>query len=478
MGPSGWVLEAVEGHYSGRRFRVTERGLTFGREADNDLILMDDNISRHHALVRISGEHPVLEDRNSRNGTFVNNQRVSRIRLREGDRIAVGTHLFVIRQLAEGEEAPDDEDLERTVVARPTPAQLRRTQAVQVFSPAARAYEEARRSRENLAASPASPAGSSRVTFEDAPGGPEDSAGGPILGGAAAPSGDSRSPASDQGLTLEPHVSAPAPSAPAPPVAPVAPVAPQGPLEPPPPETAAAPGAVEPISTPELPSASDAAPVPPDTSDLADFDPMPKPAVQDRSGTRKLAVVGGGTAAALILAMALYSQLASTPDTTPVAAQPTPAPVVSASKNDTAAMFQWKDGDADAPKPRVGLTEEEKALPKEERVSLANEHFDQGERYMESDKLMAALEEFEKALALNPECKVCVIRISKVEAEIRREIEKYKSDALRSYQAMEYDKAKRYWEMVLELERDPAGRRVAMDGLKKAIVQLKQQSYR
>ncbi len=466
MGPSQWVLEAVEGQYTGRRFRVTERGLTFGREADNDLVLLDDNISRHHALVRISGDHPVLEDRNSRNGTFVNNQRVSRMRLKEGDRIAVGTHLFQMRTMAEDEEPPEDSDMERTVIATPSPAHLRRTQAVQVFSPEALAYQNARAQRENLAVQPSPPP-------ESVPPPPvvnpeEEKSAGPILGGAAAP-------AAIEAHRPQEHLDVNGPL-----VEGAARVT-GGQVLSPEPQVPPAPGTAEPVLPPDNGPAQQ-----PDievaaqgvVQDPGACDVEPVPDLPSGGSTKRLAVAGGTVAAVLIVAMAVYSRLSAPPESGPVAARPTPARVASAPENDAAAMFQWSDDDTSAPRTNAALTEEEKALPKAERVSLSNEHFDQAERYMESDKLMAALEEFEKALALNPSCRVCVIRISKVEAEIRREIEKYKSDALRSYQAMEYDKAKRYWEMVLELERDPAGRRVATDGLRKAIFQLKKQSYR
>ena len=482
MGQTQWVLEAVEGEYTGRRFGVTERGLTFGREADNDLVLLDDNISRHHALVRISDDRPLLEDRNSRNGTFVNNQRVSRIRLKEGDRIAVGSHLFLMRLLSKDEEPPEDTDAERTVIARPTPAQLRRTQAVQLFSPEAMAYQQKKRERENLAPPPRR--GPQRVEPVRTA---EDESSGPILGGAAAASGAAAGgvapspgdfpplPESLSRETLDDDAGtvllrADATARQDEPVGEA--VSPE--FDAPPQEFAAS----EPLS-PEMGAAPELASTPPvDLEDASPFDDLGGTAGRSGSPTKRLAVVGGSVAGGLILLMALYAQFNKPVEGDTSASHATPVPAVQAPSSDAASMFQFTENQSSSSKPSVGLTEEEKALPEAERVSLANEHFDQGERFMESDKLNAALEEFEKALALNPSCKVCVIRISKVQAEIRKEIEKYKSDALRAYQAMEYDKAKRYWEMVLELERDPAGRRVAVDGLKKAIKQLKQKSYR
>lgn len=54
---------------------VTE--LTIGRAIDNQLILPDDRVSRHHALIhrRSEGEYSLV-DLGGVNGTFVNDRRV------------------------------------------------------------------------------------------------------------------------------------------------------------------------------------------------------------------------------------------------------------------------------------------------------------------------------------------------------------------------------------------------------------------
>ncbi len=65
-------------------------GLTIGRAADNDVVLRDERVSRHHA--RIAGRRGslVLSDLGSTNGTEVNGQRVSDVVLGAGDRIRMG----------------------------------------------------------------------------------------------------------------------------------------------------------------------------------------------------------------------------------------------------------------------------------------------------------------------------------------------------------------------------------------------------
>jgi adenylate cyclase len=70
-----------------------------GRAVANDVVLVDDRVSRRHATIHAQGEREFwLVDLGSRNGTFVNSRRVSQpTRLRDGDRIQVGPFHLVFR---------------------------------------------------------------------------------------------------------------------------------------------------------------------------------------------------------------------------------------------------------------------------------------------------------------------------------------------------------------------------------------------
>ena len=48
----------------------------FGRAEDNDVVLVADEVSRHHAVITRRGEKTILVDKNSLNGTYVNRQRI------------------------------------------------------------------------------------------------------------------------------------------------------------------------------------------------------------------------------------------------------------------------------------------------------------------------------------------------------------------------------------------------------------------
>ena len=54
-------------------------------------------LSRDHFMVEINPPQCELRDLGSTNGTFVNNQRVDRIRLASGDMIAAGQSVFRVR---------------------------------------------------------------------------------------------------------------------------------------------------------------------------------------------------------------------------------------------------------------------------------------------------------------------------------------------------------------------------------------------
>ncbi len=75
---------------SGIRMVEIWTGLTIGRATDNDLVLRDERVSRHHG--RIGGRRGTLvyTDLGSTNGSEVNGTRVSEVVLGAGDRIRLG----------------------------------------------------------------------------------------------------------------------------------------------------------------------------------------------------------------------------------------------------------------------------------------------------------------------------------------------------------------------------------------------------
>jgi len=71
---------------------VGSRPVTIGRSPDNDLPVDNLAVSNHHAKVYFEAGRMVVEDLDSLNGTFVNDLRVERATLHDGDNIHIGKH--------------------------------------------------------------------------------------------------------------------------------------------------------------------------------------------------------------------------------------------------------------------------------------------------------------------------------------------------------------------------------------------------
>lgn len=87
--------------------------VTIGRLPDNLLVIDNPAVSGRHARVYKEGNHYVLEDLKSTNGTFVNDKPIARHTLLEGDQIVVGKHNLIFT--LKGGEQTDDHKQEETV---------------------------------------------------------------------------------------------------------------------------------------------------------------------------------------------------------------------------------------------------------------------------------------------------------------------------------------------------------------------------
>ncbi len=76
----------------GRRsnFQIGEGKITIGRSNDNNLILSDEAVSRHHAQITKTKEGYLLADLGSVNHTEVNEEKIRSVVLRHSDRIKIG----------------------------------------------------------------------------------------------------------------------------------------------------------------------------------------------------------------------------------------------------------------------------------------------------------------------------------------------------------------------------------------------------
>jgi pSer/pThr/pTyr-binding forkhead associated (FHA) protein len=81
--------------------------VTIGRQPDNLLQIDNPAVSGHHAKVYWEGDHYVLEDTESFNGTYINNRRISKVVLQDGDVVLIGKHTIAFQaQASENVSAP------------------------------------------------------------------------------------------------------------------------------------------------------------------------------------------------------------------------------------------------------------------------------------------------------------------------------------------------------------------------------------
>lgn len=84
-------LTVLTGGAAGHLFKMTKGSALIGRAPNAEIRLDDDGMSRNHARIRCETGRAWVEDLASRNGTFLNGQRLSdQVELKEGDKIQVG----------------------------------------------------------------------------------------------------------------------------------------------------------------------------------------------------------------------------------------------------------------------------------------------------------------------------------------------------------------------------------------------------
>jgi pSer/pThr/pTyr-binding forkhead associated (FHA) protein len=93
---------------------IGARPVGIGRSPDNDLPVDNLAVSNYHARVYVEAGRLVVEDLDSLNGTFVNDMRVERATLHDGDSIHIGKHHIKVD--ASG-EAPVQHDAGRKTTA-------------------------------------------------------------------------------------------------------------------------------------------------------------------------------------------------------------------------------------------------------------------------------------------------------------------------------------------------------------------------
>jgi tetratricopeptide (TPR) repeat protein len=103
--PQAGVLHVIGGHDRGKRFELTLAETSIGRGADQDLVLSDIAVSRHHVTVHLESGRYRIRDLGSGNGTLVNGKRVDSHVLADGDHIEIGQTVMRFEHLPSRSQA-------------------------------------------------------------------------------------------------------------------------------------------------------------------------------------------------------------------------------------------------------------------------------------------------------------------------------------------------------------------------------------
>ena len=94
----GWLV-ALSGNHKGMDFRLFEGKNVIGTAANCELVVTDPYLSARHCTVRYDNGNFVIIDLDSRNGTYVNQKRISKEELIDNDVVRLGKTDFKFKSL-------------------------------------------------------------------------------------------------------------------------------------------------------------------------------------------------------------------------------------------------------------------------------------------------------------------------------------------------------------------------------------------
>ncbi len=109
----------LKGHLLGKLCTLHKGTTIIGRSVQADIPLKDAGVSREHSEINVDGEKATIKDMGSTNGTFVNNKRITRHALKDGDKIQISSSTVFKFILSDESEKVFHDELYRMGVMDP-----------------------------------------------------------------------------------------------------------------------------------------------------------------------------------------------------------------------------------------------------------------------------------------------------------------------------------------------------------------------
>jgi pSer/pThr/pTyr-binding forkhead associated (FHA) protein len=99
-------------------FQSDKAEITIGRNMKNDIQIDNLAVSNFHAKVERSGDNYVIEDLNSTNGTYLNEKKISKSELQDGDTADIGKHslTFLLEGGVSAGKGSSELDMDQTMM--------------------------------------------------------------------------------------------------------------------------------------------------------------------------------------------------------------------------------------------------------------------------------------------------------------------------------------------------------------------------
>lgn len=119
------------------------------------------------------------------------------------------------------------------------------------------------------------------------------------------------------------------------------------------------------------------------------------------------------------------------------------------------------------------------AIANERRNRMVREYLDRAQLLQDAGKLTEASEQYERALTLDPACRLCLTRKDRLEKGIAALVQRHLDGGMKAFKALRYAEAISSWELVMNLSPDPGSpaHQQALRYIENANTKLNSQRY-